>query len=658
MAESSETTRGLEYLKNIVESGKILKLGEARAINQGFAYLFSVTGFTKSWDFSLSREQINDLPGTKTLHAPALALARGLEFRFKNVDPNYFITYGGQLLHIDIEWPARPLMNSDGTGYVAASGIWVTLRDQVAGTVSKCLVSMTSMQTMPGMGTDPFTRISAIVNTVRSNVETGTIKFYKQEDLPRGVQPIDLKLGGYLEGSISVQHFLLQKIWLLAFKAGRRDTRAWVADPWDASYLGCSVSDLNQSAAVLDAQENIVLDDEGEFASVGKALLAQEGPKPPQNLVASSQFRTALGSYALGAQLGEGGSGKVFRVTDDDGAPHALKYLKPESLSSSKTKRFRNEMAFCSNNTHPNIITVTDRGLAVVNGVEVPFYVMPVFPQTLRSLMDTKIAPDRLLEVFGQVLEGVEAAHNAGIWHRDLKPQNVLVDSAGGRAVVTDFGIAHFTEDLLHTMIETRNSDRLANFRYAAPEQRSNGVVDQRADIYALGLILYEMLTGDLLQGTQHRQIASLHPELAYLDNIVERMTRQRSEDRPKSIAEFKGVFSKGRDALSLSVPAPAASLSSANEMPAAAPSKATGNTVAHARYETKGPGAVRANMLVRESGKDDGWYHYEDSFGENHRESEEDVAKRFLLKDRELIRKGYVRMEYGNLSGTRSFDL
>ena len=75
-------------------------------------------------------------------------------------------------------------------------------------------------------------------NTVRSNVETGTIKFYKQEDLPRGVQPIDLKLGHCFEGSISVQHFLLQKVWLLAFKAGKRDTRAWVADPWDASYTG------------------------------------------------------------------------------------------------------------------------------------------------------------------------------------------------------------------------------------------------------------------------------------------------------------------------------------------------------------------------------------------------------------------------------------
>jgi serine/threonine protein kinase len=658
MAESTETTRGLEYLKNIIESGKILKLSEARAINQGFSYLFTVTGFTKSWDFSLSREQINDLPGTKNLHAPALALAKGLEFRFRNIDPNCFITYGGQLIHLDIEWPALPLMNSDGTGYVAASGIWVRLKDQVAGTISKCLVSMTSLQTMPGMGLDPFTRISAIINTVRSGVETGTIKFYKQEDLPRGFQPIDLKLGGYLEGSISVQHFLLQKIWLLAFKAGKRDTRAWVSDPWDASYLGCSISEFNQSAAVLDAQEKIVLDDEGEFASVGKALLAQEGPQSPQNLVAVPQFKTALGSYTLGAQLGEGGSGKVFRATDDDGVHHALKYLKPESLSSSKTKRFRNEMAFCSSNTHPNIITVTDRGLAVVNGVEVPFYVMPVFPKTLRSLMDTKIGTDRLLEVFGQVLEGVEAAHSAGIWHRDLKPQNVLVDSAGGQAVVTDFGIAHFTEDLLHTMIETRNSDRLANFRYAAPEQRSNGAIDQRADIYALGLILYEMLTGDLLQGTQHRQIASVHPELAHLDDIVEKMTRQRPEDRPQSIAEFKGVFFKERETVSISIPASAASLSPAKKTPIASSPRVTGKTVVHARYETKGPDAVRANTLVRDSGKSDGWYYYEDSFGENHRESEEDVAKRFLLKDRELIRKGYVRMEYGNLSGKRSFDL
>ena len=182
-----------------------------------------------------------------------------------------------------------------------------------------------------------------------------------------------------------------------------------------------------------------------------------------------------------------------------------------------------------------------------MNDVEVPFYVMPVYPQTLRTLMDQETSPDLLLAIFLQILDGVEVAHAKGIWHRDLKPQNVLYDPTANRAVVTDFGIAHFAEGLLYTTIETSASDRLANFRYAAPEQQTNGIVDQRADIYALGLILYEMFTGELLQGTSHRQIGSVHLHFGYLDSFVEKMSRQSPDDRPASIGDIKQTLNQKR---------------------------------------------------------------------------------------------------------------
>lgn len=77
------------------------------------------------------------------------------------------------------------------------------------------------------------------------------------------------------------------------------------------------------------------------------------------------------------------------------------------------------------------------------------------------------------------------------MWHRDLKPENILHDPIENRLVVSDFGIAHFTAELMHTLVETKLAERLANFHYAAPEQRRpGGLVDHRADIYALGLIL------------------------------------------------------------------------------------------------------------------------------------------------------------------------
>jgi hypothetical protein len=546
MQAPSETSRGIEYLRNIVESGKILKMSEPRYLGQGSSHLIEITGFGKRWTMGLTTDQMNDLPDTKEYRDSALSLARILDSRFKNLDPNLYVTNSGRLLQIDAKWPAMQWMNEARTAWIAASGLWMHLTDFLTGEVARCAVVMTTLQTMPGMGSTPFSRLAVVINSVRSAVDFGTIRFYPScEAMGDNGEHINFGFRAPETNTTSTQAFLLKKVWLLGFKAGRKDTSVWIPDPWDANYLGSSTSELQQSAAVLEAQEKIVLDENHEFASVGRALLAQEGPKQLATVAATPQFRTALGAYTLGSPLGEGGSGKVFRVVDEDGSEHALKYLRPDGQTSQKSRRFKNELAFCLKNTHPNIITVEDWGLAQVNDVEVPFYVMPVYPQTLRTLMDQGTSPDLLMSIFLQILDGVQAAHVRGIWHRDLKPQNVLYDPITNRAVVTDFGIAHFAEGLLYTTIETRASDRLANFRYAAPEQRANRIVDQRADIYALGLILYEMFTGELLQGTSHKQIGSVHPHFGYLDSLVEKMSRQSPDDRPTSIGDIKEALNQ-----------------------------------------------------------------------------------------------------------------
>ena len=286
-----------------------------------------------------------------------------------------------------------------------------------------------------------------------------------------------------------------------------------------------------------------------DFAQAGKLLIALEGRiESPTVLEAKETFRTVFDVYTPDGTIGEGGSGRVIRVLDTVGKQHALKYLKPGPLSSQKERRFKNELAFCFKNTHPNIITVDDWGLAEVDETEVPFYVMPIFPKTLRSVMQQENDPGKMLRLFMQVLDGVEAPHNRGIWHRDLKPENILFNDIDDRIVVSDFGIAHFSEDAMQTSVETRPQERLANFRYAAPEQRSNGIVDHRSDIYSLGLILYEMLTSELLQGTSHRRVASVHPKLADLDAIIEKMSRQLPSDRPFSIAEIRGELVSALD--------------------------------------------------------------------------------------------------------------
>jgi serine/threonine protein kinase len=155
--------------------------------------------------------------------------------------------------------------------------------------------------------------------------------------------------------------------------------------------------------------------------------------------------------------------------------------------------------------------------------------------------MDTGIPQHEVLRLFNDVLDGVEAAHLQNVVHRDLKPENLLVSLPGRRVVVADFGVAHFEEEDLLTAVQTRAGDRLANYRYSAPEQRVPGrQVDERADIFALGLILNEMFTGEVPQGTGHKRVGSVAPDYAYLDPVIEAMIQQSPDNRPPSIAKIK----------------------------------------------------------------------------------------------------------------------
>lgn len=252
-------------------------------------------------------------------------------------------------------------------------------------------------------------------------------------------------------------------------------------------------------------------------------------------------FETMSNSYKAVKSIGEGGAGSVYEVTDQESKTFAIKLLSVKVVSTDKVKRFNNEMDFLSKNRHDNIVAVLDKGFRIDDGKKIPFYVMPRYDQTLRTLITNKIQADKVLSYFGQILDGVEALHLKNVWHRDLKPENVLYDANNDRLLVADLGVAHFEEENLHTSIETKPNSRLANFEYAAPEQRRKGsVVDSKADIYALGLILNEMFTGDVLQGTRHKTIATVAPSYSYLDDLVDLMVRQTPDDRPNSIDSIK----------------------------------------------------------------------------------------------------------------------
>ncbi len=252
-------------------------------------------------------------------------------------------------------------------------------------------------------------------------------------------------------------------------------------------------------------------------------------------------LETASTIYRVEAQIGGGGAGIVYRVTDEGGRMWAAKVLNPARATRSNRKRFKNEIAFAQNAGHPNIVALVDHGLTTVAGETTPFYVMACYAGSLKALIAKGTPVPNALSLFTKALDGVEAAHLMGAVHRDLKPANIVYDTDVSSLLIADFGIARFSEDLLATLVETQPDERLANFEYAAPEQRRpGGVIDHRADIFALGLILYEMLMGDVPHGVGVPAISTVHPDLAFLDPLLESMRAQSPGARPQTIADVK----------------------------------------------------------------------------------------------------------------------
>jgi serine/threonine protein kinase len=251
-------------------------------------------------------------------------------------------------------------------------------------------------------------------------------------------------------------------------------------------------------------------------------------------------LETTFDTYRLDEVIGEGGCGRVYGGQGLDGSPVAIKVLN-KNVSSDKRRRFKNELAFLSRNQHKNIVTAIDHGIALSGSVIGPFYVMPRYHTSLRGLMAAGIKPDHVLPYFSQILDGVEAAHLLGIIHRDLKPENILFNQNSDTLAIADFGAARFVEDLMITTVETGPAQRLANFQYAAPEQRTpNTPVGHTADIWALGMILNEMYTASVPHGTEYQTISQSAPAFGFLDEIVRLAIRQDPAERQASVEEVK----------------------------------------------------------------------------------------------------------------------
>ncbi|MGE5206268.1 MAG: protein kinase domain-containing protein [Chlamydiota bacterium] len=200
--------------------------------------------------------------------------------------------------------------------------------------------------------------------------------------------------------------------------------------------------------------------------------------------------------YQVEALLGEGGMGAVYRAYDRElDRTVALKLIRPELGSdAAMSQRFRQELLLASKISHKNILRIHDLGEA--NGTK--FISMAyVEGEDLHQLLkrEGRLPVNRAVSLAKQLCAALEAAHAEGVVHRDLKPQNILLDKAG-QVYVSDFGLAKSLEPDATQM--TLSGQFLGTPRYMSPEQAMAGTVDHRSDLYSLGLILYEMATGEV----------------------------------------------------------------------------------------------------------------------------------------------------------------
>src|SRR6266550_422612 len=258
---------------------------------------------------------------------------------------------------------------------------------------------------------------------------------------------------------------------------------------------------------------------------------AAQPPLPPE------QIAPHFPQFEILECLGRGGMGVVYKARQKAlNRFVALKLLAPERVHDAKfAERFTREAQALAALNHPNIVTIHDFGQA--GGF---YFLLMEFVDgvNLRQAMKAgRFTPEQALAVVPPVCEALQYAHEHGIVHRDIKPENLLLDK-NGRVKIADFGIAK----MLHaggSDIGVAESQPAGTPQYMAPEQKAHRTADHRADIYSLGVVLYEMLTGELPADKLQPPSRKVQIDVR-LDEIVLRALEKTPELRYQTAREFR----------------------------------------------------------------------------------------------------------------------
>jgi len=265
---------------------------------------------------------------------------------------------------------------------------------------------------------------------------------------------------------------------------------------------------------------------------------------------------TRLGSYEVEGLLGRGGMGVVYmaRQVSLDRLV-ALKILPPNlSRDPSYISRFKREARAVAKLSHTNIVQIFD----ISEENELHFFSMEFIDgRTLDSFLEERgsLEPDEAVRIISQAARGIEHAHRSGIIHRDIKPSNIILDEPGNVKVM-DFGLARIADD--HSKL-TQSGALMGTLDYMSPEQCRGDELDERTDIYSLGVVLYEMLSGRVpfeapneaalinkIINEKSAEVSSVNPNVpSGLNDVVSRAISKTRETRYHSIGEFLEDVSK-----------------------------------------------------------------------------------------------------------------
>ena len=243
-------------------------------------------------------------------------------------------------------------------------------------------------------------------------------------------------------------------------------------------------------------------------------------------------------SFQVVRELGRGGNGVAFLVKSNSKTLVAKLYIPPDSrdLDDNAIERFRREVELTARVRHPFVVSSEGNGLLHVGSYQLPFYMMPKAEETLRERIPERFDRRNLLSnlrLIMRTLLGLSYLHHHGIIHRDLKPENILIFQRDAPRIA-DLGIAHVMPGFVEWSQITVKEERLMNWDYYAPEQRFGDAtrVDHRADIYAMGCILYELVTGVQPVRPTTPRPSEVDSSLGPLDAVFLRMTHHEPAKR------------------------------------------------------------------------------------------------------------------------------